>query len=187
MLNFFKLIYDFIIPILISAFGLVLGTWLLLQFSQPQLILYTDGYYQKINGASIGEFYIINEGRSQDKNITLAINKEISPSKVTVTYTNSLSTIKTSNGYTYITIDTLNPNEGAEITFEVNTKESSFTIEDFNSNSGNTSQRAWINPWWSLTKLQIILIIFLVTIGFGGGFFIGLWKNDLIKRKGNQN
>lgn len=182
MLKFFKLIYNFIIPILISAFGLVLGTWLILQFSQPQLVLYTDGYYQKTNGASIGEFYIVNEGRSQDKNITLAVNKEIPASKIAIAYTSSLSTIKASGGYTYITIDTLNPNEGAEITFEVDTKESSFTIEDFSSNSGNTSQRAWINPWWFLTKLQIILIIFLVTIGFGLGFFIGLWKNDLIKR-----
>jgi hypothetical protein len=182
MLKFFKLIYNFIIPILISAFGIVLGTWLLLQFSQPQLVLYTDGYYQKTNGASIGEFYIVNEGRSQDKNITLAVNKEISAPKITIAYTNSLSTIKASGGYTYITIDTLNPNEGAEVIFEVDTKESSFTVEDFSSNSGNTSQRAWINPWWFLTKLQIILIIFLVTIGFGIGFFIGLWKNDLIKR-----
>lgn len=187
MLKFLKLIYNFIIPILIAALGLVLGTWLLLQFSQPQLVLYTDGYYQKTNGASLGEFYIVNEGRGQDKNITLAVNKEILPSKVTISYTNSLSTIKASGGYTYITIDTLNPNEGAEVTFEVNTKESSFLIEDFSSNSGNTSQRAWINPWWFLTKLQITLITFLITIGFGVGFFIGLWKNDLIKRDGNEN
>src|SRR3989344_341370 len=132
----FKVIYDLTIPLAISILGLFLGSWLLLQYTQPQLTLYTDGYYQKTGGGSIGSLYVVNEGRQSDKNITLAINEKINKEDLSINYTNSSWVSEIRGGLTYITIANLNPGEGAEIVFSTITLEPSFDVEDFNSESG---------------------------------------------------
>lgn len=178
----FKFIYDLIIPITIGAVGLFLGSWLFLQYSEPQLVYYTDGYYQNVSGLSIGELYIVNEGRAVDKNITVVIAKEIPLANLTVSYISSPFHAQIKDSRTYIIIDTLKPGEGAEVVFKIKTDDISFDVENVLSDSGNISHRDWTEPWWHLSKLQISLVTLLVTIGFGFGFCVGLWKNDIFKK-----
>jgi len=178
----FRATYDLAIPLIITALGLFLGSWLLLQYNQAQLTLYTDGYYQKSGKSFIGSIYIVNEGRQPDKNITVAIAEKITKENLSINYTNSSWVSEIRGGLTYITITTLNPNEGAEIIFSTTNMNPSFVVEDFNSESGNTYQKDWIEPWWYFTKLQFGLIFFSLTIFFTIGFAIGLWKEDVIKR-----
>lgn len=179
----FRIVYDLAIPLTVSAIGLFLGSWLLLQYTQPQLTLYTDGYYQKSGKMSIGSLYVVNEGRQLDKNITIAIDEKINKDDLSINYTNSswVSVIK--GGLTYITVTTLSPGEGVEVVFNTKSDKPSFEIEDFSSESGNTHQKAWIEPWWYFTRLQLGLIFFSITIFFALGFAVGLWKEDVIRRQ----
>lgn len=90
---------------------------------------------------------------------------------------------KNENGKTFITIDELKPNEGAEVVFKSNSQNSYFSIDNITSESGNLHREAWMNPWWHLSRLQLALMVLLITIGFGIGFMVGLWKNDLFVKK----
>ena len=176
-----RIIYNLLIPILIAALGSFLGSWLLIQYSQAQLIYYTDGYYQKVGDLSIGELYIVNEGRKSDENITVVITEEIPISSLAVSYISSSFHTEIKEGRTYITIKTLKPGEGAEIVFKIKSRNPGFEVESLTSEAGNISSRRWIEPWWYFTQLQVALISFIVVLFFGVGFAVGLWKNDLIR------
>ncbi len=176
-----RTLYNLLIPILIAAMGMFLGSWLLLQYSQAQLVMYTDGYYQNMDEVAIGEFYIVNEGREVDENVTVAINKEIEKDELTINYTRSNWNVETKDGLTYINFEQINPAEGIEVLFKLAAGDASFKVEDFTSKSGNTYIRPWIEPWWYFTRLQLALIFFFLTIAFGFGFVIGLWKNDVLR------
>ena len=191
MKNTFKIIYQLLIPIITIVIGTFFASWLFYQYCNPQIKYYLEeedyGYYQKIDNYSIGEIYLVNEGRKVDRNISIVLDENISPNDVTVSYASSPVHFKNENGKIFIIIDELKPNEGAEVVFKSNSQNSYFSIDNITSESGNLRRESWIHPWWHLSKLQLALVVLLITIGFGIGFMVGLWKNDLFVRKTNSN
>lgn len=181
MKNIFKIIYQLLIPIITISIGTFFASWLFYQYDSPQIKYYFDnGYYQKINDYSIGEIYLVNEGRKTDENISIVLEENILPSDISVSYISSPFHFKNENDRTFIYIDELKPNEGAEVVFKVKTANITFSLDNISSRSGNVHAEEWIKPWWNLSKLQFAIVIFIMTIGFGAGFIIGLWKNDII-------
>ncbi len=183
MKNLLKIINKFLIPIITASIGTFLASWLLYQYESPQIKYYYDGCYQKINDYSIGEIYLINEGRKTDENITIAIEENISPSNISVSYVSSPVHFKNENDRTFIYINELKPGEEAEVVFKLKTINTTFSLYNVSSRSGNIHAEAWIKPWWRLSKLQVAIGIFSTTVVFGVGFVVCLWKNDLIARK----
>jgi len=183
----FKIIYQLAIPIMTMAIGTFFASWLFYQYNSPQIKYYLEeedyGYYQKINDYSVGEIYLINEGKKVDKNISIVLDENISPNNITVSYVSSPAHFKNENGKTFISIDQLKPNEGAEVVFKSNSESGYFVVDNITSESGNLHRERWIEPWWLLSKLQLAILILFMTIGFGVGFAVGLWKNDLIPKK----
>ena len=190
MKNFFKIIHQLAIPIMTMAIGTFFASWLFYQYNSPQIKYYLEeenyGYYQKINDYSVGEIYLINEGKKVDKNISIVLDENILPNDITVSYVSSPIHLKNENGKTFISIDQLKPNEGAEVVFKSNSKNSYFAVDNITSESGNLHRERWIESWWLLSKLQLAILILFMTIGFGIGFAVGLWKNDLIVRNKNS-
>lgn len=191
MKNTFKIIYQLSIPIITVAIGTFFASWLFYQYSNPQIKYYLEGKdygsYQKIDNYSIGEIYLVNEGRKTDKNISIVLDENILPNDITISYVSSPFHLKNENGKTFVIIDELKPNEGAEVVFKSSTQNSYFSIENITSESGNLHRESWIDPWWHLSKLQLALVVLLVTIGFGIGFMVGLWKNTLFVKKTDSN
>jgi len=111
------------------------------------------------------------------------LDENISPNNITVSYVSSPAHFKNENGKTFISIDQLKPNEGAEVVFKSNSESGYFMVDNITSESGNLHRERWIEPWWLLSKLQLAILILFMTIGFGIGFAVGLWKNDLIPKK----
>ncbi len=184
MRNIFNTIYQLLIPIITGTIGAFFASWLFYQYNSPQIKYYfDDGYYQKLNDYSIGEIYLVNEGRKTDENIAIVLEGNILPSDISVSYVSSPVHFKNENDRTFIYIDELKPDEGAEVVFKLKTKDTTFSLENISSRSGNIHEEAWIKPWWHFSKLQLGFVVFLVTIGFSIGFTIGLWKKDLLARK----
>jgi hypothetical protein len=184
MKNPFKTINKLLIPIITASIGTFVASWLLYQYESPQIkYYYDDGYYQKINDYSIGEIYLVNEGRKTDENIAIVIEENISPSNISVSYVSSPFHFKNENNRTFIYIDELKPGEEAEVVFKLKTPNIAFSLYNVSSRSGNIHAEERIKPWWHLSKLQAAIVILFTTAGFGGGFVVCLWKNDLLTRK----
>lgn len=183
MKNIFKIVYQLSIPIVTVAIGTFFASWLFYQYDNPQIKYYLEeddyGYYQKIDSYSIGEIYLVNEGRKVDRNISIVLNENISPNDITVSYVSSPIHLKNESGKTFVTVDELKPNERAEVVFKSNTQNSYFSVDSITSESGNLHRESWFDSWWHLSRLQLALMVLLITIGFGIGFMVGLWKNDL--------
>lgn len=182
MKNILKTIYQLLIPIITIVVGTFLASWLFYQYNSPQIKYYFDEHYQQIGDYSIGEIYIVNEGRKVDENISVVLNENISPNDISVAYVSSPIHVKNENNRTFISIAELKPGEGAEIVFKLQSQNVTFSLDNITSRSGNVRAEEWINPWWHLSRLQFGVLILLIIMGFGVGFVIGLWKNDLLAR-----
>lgn len=175
-------IKDLIIPVLglIGINGFV-GSWLLHQYLQPQVVYYTDEYYSKLKDFSIGSIFIVNEGRTPETNLTLSIGEKILAADISVAYVSDQATVVHETGNrTRITIPKLKPRESAEIVFLSRNERDTFSIEDITSDSGNIRHENWVRPWWHFTTLQagivLGLVIFLAPITFFAGYVISLWN-----------
>jgi len=173
-----KMIPGLIFP-LIAA---ILGGWLLFKYTGPQIILYTDRYYQKIKDLSVGDLYIVNNGRATDKNITIVLDGEIPSSNFKSRYGTSFPDINNKGGLTYIKIANLQPEDDMEITFFLKTKDDLFTIKNFDSDSGNISIRPFIKQWWYLTKLQVGILLIMGAFIFIVGYLIALLRNNFFNK-----
>ena len=187
MKNILEIVYKLLIPIITIFIGTFFASWLFYQYNSPQIKYYLEeenyGYYQKINDYSFGEIYLINEGRKVDKNISIVLDENISPKDITVSYVSSPVHFKNESGRAFISIDELKPNEGAEVVFKSGSQNTFFSVNNITSESGNVHRETWTKPWWHLSKLQFAILILFTTIGFGIGFVVCLWKNDLLVKK----
>lgn len=175
-----SLIKDLSIPVLTVAIGGFVGSWLFIQYQQPQVVYYSDGYYSSINDLLIGSIFLVNEGRSSETNLSISISEKLLTSDIAIDYLSTKPEIVIDGNETRITIPKLKPQEYAEIVFRSRMRNESFKIENITSDSGNIRHEEWINKsWWSFTKLQMGIIVLVVTIMFFVGFAIGLIKNDL--------
>ena len=166
MKNIFKIDYQLptpIITVITITIGTFLAAWLGWQYNSPQIKYYLEGedygYYQKINNYSIGEIYLVNEGRKLDENISIVLDENILPEDITVSYVSSPVHFKNENNRTFISIDELKPNEGAEIVFKSLSQSNYFSVENITSRSGNVHREEWIKAWWRLSTLQFIMFI----------------------------
>lgn len=183
MRSILKIISQLLIPVVPLVIGTFLATWLFYQYNSPQIKYYSGGYYQKVNNYSIGEIYLVNEGRKTDEDISIVLDENISTNDITISYVSSPVKLKNENNRTFISINELKPREEAEIVFKSLSQNNTFSIESITSRSGNVHEEEWIKPWWRLSRLQFAILILFTTIGFGIGFAVGLWKNDLLVRK----
>ena len=67
------LIKDFIIPVLTMGISAFIGSWLFLQYQQPQVVYYADEYYSKLKDLSVGSILIVNEGRTPETNLSILL------------------------------------------------------------------------------------------------------------------
>ena len=174
--------------ILTMALGGFISSWLLLQYQQPQIVYYTDGYYSKINELLIGSIFLVNEGRSSETNLSISINEELLKPDIAIDYLSTKAEILNEGNKTRITIPKLKPHEYAEIVFRSHRSKKYFEIEDVASDSGNIRHEEWINnPWWSFTKFQLGIILLIATGAFGLGFSIGLIKDNFLRKEAKSN
>jgi hypothetical protein len=179
-----SLINKLLIPIIAASIGAFIASWLFYQYESPQIkYYYDDGYYQKVNDYSVGEIYLVNEGRKTDENIAIVLEENISPSNISVSYVSSPYHFKNENNRTFIYIDELKPREEAEIVFKLKTSNITFSLYSVSSRSGNIHADERIKPWWHLSELQIGILILFTIVGFSVGFVVCLWKNNLFVRK----
>lgn len=177
------LIKGFIIPVLTMGISGFIGSWLFLQYQQPQVVYYTDEYYSKLKDLSVGSILVVNEGRSPETNLSILIGEKILASDVSVDYVSNQATVVREGNNTRITIPHLKPRESAEIVFRSRTANDTFTIEDITSDSGNIRHEEWTRSWWDFTKLQLGIILFIVTITFFAGYLIGILTTRSARRR----
>lgn len=160
-----------LIPAL-SGFG---SAWLFRQYQQPQVVCYSDGYYSKINDLLIGSIFIVNEGRSPETNLSISISEKLLKADIAVDYLSTKAEILNDGNETRITIPKLKPHEYTEIVFRSRMANENFKIGDITSDSGNIRYEEWgKKSWWDFSKLQLGIILLIITITFGLGFSIGL-------------
>lgn len=177
------LIKDFIIPVLTMGISAFIGSWLFLQYQQPQVVYYTDEYYSKLKDLSVGSIFVVNEGRTPETNLSILINEKLPASDVSISYVSGQATIAHESNKTRITIPNLKPRESAEIVFRSPIGNDTFKIDDITSDSGNIRHDEWTRSWWDFTKLQLGIISFITTITFFVGYLIGLIKNHFLTKK----
>lgn len=176
----YKLIPHLVIPIVTVSIGTFLASWLLIQYTKPQIKYYTDEYYQKVGEVSIGEVYLVNEGRAADEDVSVIIDEKIPSEQINISYLTSPYKIVNKDNQTQVLISQIKPKEEAEIVFQINGAKSEFKIVDVTSKSGNIRESEWIEPWWYLSRLQIAIVLLIAVVFFSIGFSVGLIKNDLI-------
>lgn len=172
------LIKNSIIPVLTMGIGGFIGSWLFLQYQQPQIVYYTDEYYSKLKDLSVGSILVVNEGRTPETGLSILIGEKILVSDISIGYISGQATIVQEGNKTRITIPNLKPRESAEIVFRSRIENDFFKIEDVTSDSGNIRHEEWTRSWWDFTKLQLELILFIATITFSAGYVIGLIKKN---------
>ena len=177
------LIKDFIIPVLTMGISAFIGSWLFLQYQQPQVVYYTDEYYSKLKDLSVGSILIVNEGRTSETNLSLLISEKLLASDVSIGYVSGQATIVHEGNKTRITIPNLKPRESAEIVFRSPIGNDTFKIDDITSDSGNIRHEEWTKSWWDFTKLQLGIILLITTIMFFVGYLIGVIKNHSLTKK----
>ena len=177
-----RLLRIWVIPILTFGISAFLGSWLLIQYQQPQVVCYADESYQKINNLLVGTIFIVNEGRSPENNLSVSIGEKISTSDIEIRYLSTKATILNGDNKTQIIIPRLKPHESAEIVFRSRGVNKTFKIEDVTSDSGNIRYEDWIKSWWNFTTLQMVIILLVATITFGIGFLIGSIKKTVLKK-----
>lgn len=162
-----------IIRIVSGAMITFLGTWLIMQYQQPQIVCYTDETYQKINGFLVGTIFLVNEGRSPETNVSISIGEKLSASDIDIAYLSVKPVITNQVNDTQITIPRLKPGETAEIVFRFRGINDNFKIKDVTSDSGNIRYEDWIKSWWEFSRFQLGIILLVVIIALSGGFVIG--------------
>lgn len=180
------LIKDFIIPVLTMGLSAFIGSWLFLQYQQPQVVYYTDEYYSKLKDLSVGSIFIVNEGRTPETNLSILISEKIPAPDVSVGYVSGQATIAYEGNKTRITIPNLKPRESAEIVFRSSGGNDTFKVDDVTSDSGNIRHEEWTKSWWDFTKLQLGIILLIATITFFVGYLIGLIKNHFLTKKARK-
>lgn len=183
MRSAWTLIKDFIIPVLTMGISAFIGSWLFLQYQQPQVVYYTDEYYSKLKDLSVGSIFIVNEGRTPETNLSILISEKLPASDVSISYVSGQATIAHEGNKTRITIPNLKPRESAEIVFRSPIGNDTFKIDDITSDSGNIRHEEWTKSWWDFTKLQLGIILLITTITFFVGYLIGLIKSHLLTKK----
>lgn len=173
---------DLIIPALglLGINGFV-GSWLLHQYTQPQVVYYTDEYYSRLKDFSVGSIFIVNEGRTPDTNLSVSIGEKILASDISIAYVSDKATVvHEKSNRTRITIPRLKPRESAEIVFLSHSEKDTFSIDDITSDSGNIRHEEWTRPWWYFTKLQggIILgiVVLATSIASFAGYLLSSWN-----------
>ncbi len=182
-----SLIKDFSILILTGTISAFVGAWLLIQYQQPQVVCYTDETYQKTKDSLVGTIYFVNEGRLPETNLSISIGEKLLTSDIDIAYLSTKAEISNEDNKTQITIPKLKPHESAEIVFRSRGASETFKIIDATSDSGNIRYEVWIKSWWSFTKLQLGIILLVVTVVFGLGFLIGSIKNSFFTKKAKPN
>jgi len=177
------LIKTFIIPILNVGISGFVGSWLFLQYQQPQVVYYTDGYYSKLKDFSVGSIFIVNEGRTPEINLSVSIGEKISTSDISIAYVSNQATIVHEGNRTHITIPKLKPSESAEIVFLSRSENETFSIDNITSDSGNIRHEEWTRSWWFFTKLQLGIILFVISVVFFAGYITSLWAMRRKRRK----
>lgn len=161
--------------ILITALGGFGSSWLFIQYQQPQIVCYSDGYYSKINDLLIGSIFIVNEGRSPETNLSISISEKILKADIAVDYLSTKAEILNDGNETRITIPKLKPHEYTEIVFRSRMANENFKIGDITSDSGNIRYEEWMEKSWrDFSKFQLGIILLVITVAFGVGCLIGL-------------
>ena len=160
---------------LILVFGGFSSSWLLIQYQQPQVVCYSDEYYSRINDLLIGSIFIVNEGRSSETNLSISISEKLLKADIAVDYLSTKVEILNDGNETRITIPKLKPHEYAEIVFRSRMANENFKIGDITSDSGNIRHEEWVKKSWrDFNKLQLGIILLVITIAFAVGCLIGL-------------
>ncbi len=183
MKSLWTLVKDFIVPVIIMAISAFLGSWLFLQYQQPQVVYYTDEYYSKLKDLSVGSIFIVNEGRTPETNLSILIGEKILAFDVSIDYISGQPKIGYEGNKTRITIPNLKPRESAEIVFRSRVGNDTFKIDDITSDSGNIRHEEWTRSWWDFTKLQLGIILLIATIMFFAGYLVGLMKKIFLTKK----
>lgn len=181
-----KIIGCFVIPIATLIIGTFVATCLYQQYSSPQIVYYLEGedygYYQKLNNDSIGELFLVNQGRQMDKKITVTLDEKISLNDITTTLPPSSTHFENINGRTTITINELKPREDVEIIFKSNSQQNYYIIYSITSESGNLHREPWIKPILHFSTMQLALFILSVTIAFFVGYVGASWKSCFMNK-----
>jgi hypothetical protein len=163
-----------------------MGWFLTFWFTQPSIEYFNDGYTQRIDSASFGTIYLINNGRGADEDVTITLDQLIEKRNITISYLTSAHEIRDDNNHTIIRIERVNPGEEAEITFKTTNYTEEFFILTFTSKSGNIIEVSDILlPWWKLSRFQFNLLISVLGIIGSGSFILGSRYKK--KKNGKKN
>ena len=127
---------------------------------------------------SIGNIYIQNDGYRPDTNISLIIDGVIDPKNFKVVDLTSSYDIKNIDGNkTLIKINSLQPNEDADVTFQTTDSSDTYSINQIYSDSGKIKSYLTDSNWWEFTLPQIVFLGIL-SIVFGiFGYCIARWRS----------
>jgi hypothetical protein len=175
-------------PIVVSVFGLIIGSaitfWINNQYYQPHLVwearacsnFEQDCYYYKLGSLSVGNIYIVNNGHKPDTNISIIINGKINQSDVSVVDLTSSYEIKNlDKNKTLINIESLKPNEDADITFRTEDDSDVYSINQIYSDSGRLKSFLADLQWWQFSLSQIIFIIIFSILSGVLGYLSVQW------------
>lgn len=159
-----KIIYYFIFPLLVAIVSIILTWWFSDVYSRPKIEYYSRPYF-KVDDFSVGNVFLINEGKRTDKNIAITFFEEINDNDLKIVDLVSGYSIRHNDNKTTIVIDELKPQESADISFKVDgSKDDSFmNIISDSSNIYNMFEE----PWYHFS-LPILFIFILISFIIGG-------------------
>ena len=171
----------FVLGILSAVIIVAITSWYNNIYYQPQVVFSCSSagdwncFYYKNKKVSIGNIYVYNQGEKSDTNITVIIGEKIDRSDFTVIDVSSPYEIKNIGNKTFIQINKLKPQEGADITFQSQSPGDYFSVDNVTSDSGKARSVYDNEDWWRFNKVQASFIVFLSLLFFITGYYIRKW------------